>query len=90
MPLPERSGLSISHVDSGEQRGQGGVPHSLFLQEVHLHPSHLQESVQVQEPPREGEAQKGLMRDSSGLARCKALGQPQGPLGWSHTHLGLG
>lgn len=54
-------GLGSLHIAVdrlGEQRGRGqrGSPHSRFLQEVHLHPSHLQESAQVQEPPREGDA----------------------------------
>lgn len=41
---------------SAQGAGAVGSPYSLFLQEVHLHPSHLQEPAQVQEPPREGGA----------------------------------
>lgn len=60
----------------GSTAGRGraeGSPHSLFLQEVHLHPSHLQESAQVQEPPREG--------GTTGRVKVVKLGVGPGPLG---------
>ena len=48
---------------TGEGGGGGaeGSPHSLFLLEAHVQPSHLQGSEQVQEPPggRGGGHKKG-------------------------------
>lgn len=51
--MPTWTGVVLT---GGPKGGAEGSPHSLFLQEAHVQPSHLQESEQVQEPPRGGGA----------------------------------
>lgn len=57
--MPTWTGVVLTGGRGGGWRAQRGPPHSLFLQEAHVQPSHLQESEQVQEPPGGGGHRKG-------------------------------
>lgn len=68
--------------------GAEGSPHSLFLQEAHVQPSHLQESEQVQEPPRGGGATGRVNGVEFGVGPgLKGDGYPASmPFEYSHAH----
>jgi len=75
-PSPPLHTQSLAHFS----HSAGQHEQQLFLQEVHVHPSHLQEPSQVQEPP----VGQGQVSGSMSRGAAAGGGELASPGNWTH------